>query len=194
MSGGDIIDHFTPLQIVQALVSARLNNTDATNGALGRTYELLDHREPWGLYSKLWLFSKYQSAKAIMELIESTVSMWITQEQLSRLVAGMFPRFIQTDYLKKYENIIARVGSRWAQDVLLFHQRLYNSTEGFTSVRPFVQARNNSQPNRLTHAKFLMLLTLLHNRTIAPNAVAQLRAQHQFALTDKFYATIVPPT
>jgi hypothetical protein len=193
LASGEIIDDLTKIQIVSALVSARLDSGVETEALLKSISDGFDRKKPWEFYAKMWLISKYGSADQIMELLETSATTWVTQEILSRTAAAMFPRIVARVHQKKFENIIARVGSRWAQDVLSFHQRLSTTTEGFTAVRKFVVAKNPSQPNQLTHAKFLMLLSLLHNKSIAPNAVTYLRNQHAYALTDKFYSKFIPP-
>jgi hypothetical protein len=192
LASGEIIDDHTTIEIAKTVVAARIG-ASATTSQLIEIITCLDHTKPWEFYAKLWILSKYGSCNDIMSLIESTVSIWVTQELFSRLTAGVFPRFIGSSLQGKFENIIMRVGSRWAQDVLSFHFKISRTTDGFRSVRKFVEAPNKSQPNLLTHAKFLMLLSLLHNKSIAPSAIAQLRARHAFALTDEFYAKIAPP-
>jgi hypothetical protein len=190
LSSGEITDESTEVQIANAIVSSRIQMTAETTGTLANIYAQIDHRKPWGFYSKLWLYSKYRSAKDIMDLIEAS-SLWVTQEVLARLVAGMFPRINGTAFQTKFENIIRRASSRGAQEVLDFHHKLSNTTQGFTSVRKFLMAPNPSLPNRLTHAKFLMLLSSLRNQSIPPVAISRLRNQHALALTDEFYANIV---
>jgi hypothetical protein len=191
---GYIVDHLAAIQFISSIVSARLEKDQKAVALINEITDLLDQRETWGFYAKAWLISKYGSPEDIMILIESTVSLWVAHELPSRVAAAMYPRFLSTPMLlKKFENIVSRDGSRWAQDVFSFHKGLSTTTLDYTAIKSFIRATNNSVPNQLTHSKFLMLLSLLHNESIAPTAVTDLRGAHSVALTDPFYAAIAPP-
>jgi hypothetical protein len=126
-----------------------------------------------------------------MGVIEKTVSRWVAHEQLSRLIGGMFPRFIATPHAAKFDAILRRAGNAWSSSVLEFHRQLATGTEGYVSIRKFVVAGNPSMPNHLTHSKFLVLLSLFKNRSIAPIAAANLKKVHAWALTDQYYSAMV---
>ena len=125
-----------------------------------------------------------------MSMIETTVSLWITQEHLSRLVAGTFPRFAKSPHRAKFEAIIQRAGNAWSIAVLQFHKELAAGTMGYTGIKNFILAKNTSQPNGISHSKFLMLLSLLGNADIAPTVVGNLKKVHATALSDGYYSTL----
>ncbi|WP_338691773.1 hypothetical protein V5279_36270 [Bradyrhizobium sp. 26S5] len=127
-----------------------------------------------------------------MSLVESTVSLWVTQEHLSRLVAGLYPRFVGSPLRIKFEAIVRRAGNAWSASVLQFHNDLSSGTVGYGAIKAFILAKNSSLPNAISHPKFLMLLSLLNNPDIAPTAVANLKKVHNWALTDEYYALSVP--
>jgi hypothetical protein len=81
-------------------------------------------------------------------LIEKTVSLWVTQEHLARLVAGVFPRFIGSPHRVKYEATIRRTGNPWSMGVLQIHLDLVSGTKGFTAIKNFVLAKNSSLPKQ----------------------------------------------
>lgn len=95
-------------------IATILNNLDQTSGR--------------GLYSRLWILSKYGSDVEVMALIESTVSLWVTQEHLSRLVAGLSSRFVGSPLRVKFEAIIRRAGNAWSASVLQFHNDLSSTS------------------------------------------------------------------
>lgn len=191
-SKGTLVDDAAKMDIAVAIVSARLEKCKFVNDHIAAILKYLDHTSSWGLYSKLWLLSKYGSDAEVMSLIESTVSLWVTQEHLSRLVARLYPRFVGSPLRVKFEAIIRRAGNAWSASVLQFHNELSSGTVGYTAIKAFVFAKNTSLPNTISHAKFLMLLSLLHNPDIAPTAVANLKTVHNWALTDEYYAHIAP--
>jgi hypothetical protein len=104
----------------------------------------------------------------------------------------MFSRFVGSPLQSKFEAILRKAGGFATSSVTQLHRELANTVAGFTAIRKFIVAHNTSLPNRISHAKFLMLLSLLRNAGIAPVAVTQLKTIHAVALTDPFYAHLVP--
>jgi hypothetical protein len=191
-TNGALVDDAAKMDIAVALVSARLEKNKFVDNQIKAIMAQLDHTSSWGLYSKLWLLSKYGSNIELMSLIESTVSRWVTQEHLCRLVAGLWPRFIGSPLQMKFEAIVRRAGNAWSASVLQFHSDLASGTVGYNAIKAFIFARNTSLPNTISHSKFLMLLSLLNNADIAPTAVANLRKVHAWALADDYYALLTP--
>ena len=189
---GIITDDAAIVDIAAAAVAARLPDTAAVRSHLDDIIAAMDAKSVWGFYARCWLLSKYKDAKTLMNLIETSVSLWVTHEHLSRLVAGMFPRMFGTSEEAKFEAIMRRTGNQWSLPVLDFHRNLTSGTNGYTSIKSFVLAPNSSLPNRLSHSKFLMLLSLLKNVDLAPYATAQLRASHARGLSDPFYVQQIP--
>ena len=180
------------MDIAVAIVSSRLEKTKFVDDQIATILKCLDDTSSWGLYTKIWLLSKYGSDAEVMKVIEKTVSLWVTQEHLSRLIAGMSPRFIGSPLRSKFEAIMRRAGNAWSASVVQFHNELSSGTIGYTAIKAFVFAKNASLPNSISHPKFLMLLSLLHNPDIVPTAVTNLKAVHNWALTDEYYAHLVP--
>lgn len=104
----------------------------------------------------------------------------------------MFPRFVGSPLRAKFAAILRRAGGFAAASVTQFYNELSDAVEGYTAIRKFIVAPNTSLPNRISHATFLMLVSLLHNTKIASTAAAQLKTIHAVALTDPFYADFVP--
>jgi hypothetical protein len=191
-SKGTLVDDAAKMDIAVAIVSARLEKSKFVDDQIATILKCLDHTSSWGLYTKIWLLSKYGSDAEVMALIEKTVSLWVTQEHLSRLVAGLSPRFVGSSLRIKFEAIIRRAGNAWSASVLQFHNELSSGTIGYTAIKAFVFAKNASLPNTISHPKFLMLLSLLRNPDLAPAAVGNLKAVHSWALTDEYYAHLAP--
>lgn len=187
-----LVDDASRMDVIVAIVAARLERNKEVDDQIGIIAGYLDESSSWGLYSKIWLLSKYGSSIELMKLIESTVSLWVTQEHLSRLVAGLWSRFVGSSLRTKFEAILRRAGNAWSNSVLQFHMELSSGTVGYTAVKNFIQAPNPSLPNLISHAKFLMLLSILHNLDLVPTAVTHLKKVHQWALADEYYELIVP--
>lgn len=187
MVSGHIVDDAAIIDIATSVVNAKLPANLQSDLLVNDIINQCDPTRIWGFYARAWLLSKYGTASALMQLIEKSTSLWVTEEYLSRLVGGLFPRFLGTSHEGKFIAIVVRAGSTWATDVMEFHQRLATSIAGYTSVKSFVSARNPSLPNRISHSKLLMLHSLLANPTIAPTAVQSLRQTHRRALADPWY-------
>ena len=189
---GFLVDDQAPMDVAVALVAARLPNTAFVRSRIKQILHCMNPDSVWGLYGKIWIASKYSSTDELMVLIESKVSIWSNHERLSRLVAGVLPRFLGFSSLSKFQAILRQANNIGGLSVRQFHQDLSSTTSGYTSVGGFIRAPNKSLPNRITHAKFLMLLSALHNPTIAPTAANHLKIIHSVALSDEFYLPLIP--
>ena len=189
-SDGGLVDDAAKMDATVALVAARLPKTKFVTDMLFKITSSLNQKSSWDFYAKAWLLSKYGSDDELISLIETTVSLWVTQEHLSRLVAGLFSRFIASKHRAKFEAIVRRAGNSWSLTVLQFHLELTAETKGYTAIRNFVLAKNTSLPNGISHSKFLILLSLLSNPDIAPIAVAHLKKVHLRALSDAYYSSL----
>jgi hypothetical protein len=191
LSEGGLIDDAAKVDIAVAMVSARLPKNPATQASIKSILDQLEETTTWSLYAKIWVLSRYGSIDELMSVVEKNVSRWVAHEQLSRLVGGLFPRFIGSPLAGKFDAILRRAGNNWSSSVVEFHRQLISGTEGYVSIRKFVVAGNPSMPNRLTHSKFLVLLSLFKNPSIAPTAAAYLKKVHSWALTDHYYSPMV---
>ncbi|WEJ09300.1 RNA-directed DNA polymerase [Sinorhizobium sp. M103] len=192
VSDDHLVDDIGPIQICNALVTARLQDQATTDGHIKTIATGLPLKTPLGFNGAAWLLSKYGSADDLISLIEGNVSVWRTKETVSRTVGGLFPRFFGTNQLAKYENIILRSGSKPAQQVLSFHKELSSTQVGFSAVKPFIMAPNPSLPNRISHAKLLMVASALQNESVPVQARLQLWEKHAIAFEDPYYAKNTP--
>lgn len=183
----EIIDDAALINMATSIVEARLPADQSTRETIEAIIAGLDTTTKWGLYAALWILSKYGSESELMRLVESSTSIWTTDECLSRLVAGLHPIMNGSTHFGKFCALLSRSNNRWCQSIIDFHQGLASTTKGYTAIRGFIQARNPSLPNQISHSKFLMLLSLAKNLSIAPTAIRTLREKHAFALEDSHY-------
>ena len=174
-----------------ALVTARLPRNARTQGIIGEICDALSAIRPWSFYARTWILTKYGTASDLMKLIESSVTLWVTEAQTSRLVGGLYPRFLGTREFAKYRALVNRVGNQWCREVFEFHDSLSQDRAGFMAVRPFIAAPNPSLPNEISHPKFLMFRSIFKNPHAA-TALNSLKTIHAHALTDDYYKMMVP--
>ena len=189
---GFLVDDQARMDVAVALVAARLPDTSYVRLHIKQILLCMNPNAIWGLYGQIWIASKYSPADELMILIESKVSIWSNHERLSRLVAGVLPRFLGLPSISKFRAILQHANGIGGLSVRQFHEDLSSTITGYTSVGGFIRAPNKSLPNRISHSKFLMLLSALHNATIAPTAVTHLKTIHSVALSDDFYQNLIP--
>ena len=190
LNEGHLVDDTAPMEIATAVVAARLPDNSYVRGHVTQIMIGVTSSSIWSVYAQIWIASKYCSDQELMEIVEFKVSQWSTHEQLSRLIAGLFPRFANSLLLSKFRSIVRRSGALGALSVLQFHEDLSTTIDGYTSVAKFIRALNPSLPNRISHSKFLMLISLLQNPAIAPIAATELKGRHSVALSDQFYKSL----
>jgi hypothetical protein len=191
MSSGEVVDHNAIILIANAIVDARLPRTKYVYDQLGKICKNLDRNDIWGFYAMMWIYSKYGSSNTIIALIEKTVPLWSTHENLSRLVAGTYSRFIDRPQFTKFKNILLKVGSRWALDVFEFHEELHTTSYRVKSVEKFILALNPTMPNKITHAKFMMALSIRKNALVPASLIKKLSDTHSEAFGDPNYAPLL---
>jgi hypothetical protein len=136
----EIVDDATLIHVAAALVDARLPRNARTLSLVSEICAGLSSAEPWSFYAKAWILSKYGTASDLMKLIESSVSLWVTEAQTSRLVGGLYPRFLGTREFTKYRSLITRSGNQWCREVFNFlrvSRRKPNGLHGCAVIHKF---------------------------------------------------------
>lgn len=183
---GHVVDDLAPIGIAVALVSTRLPSSLKTDFLIQELSHSLNMKRKWSLYACFWIASKYGTPEYLMDLIERTTSVWVVDDYLSRVVGGLYPRFIGHVLMTKFRNIIRRESAS-AQAVVDFHHALEMVPKQYSFVKKFISARHPSYPNLITHSKFLMLVSLLKGGANGPKIGDELRFIHAHALSDPFY-------
>ncbi|MCK1308486.1 hypothetical protein [Bradyrhizobium sp. 45] len=154
LQDGHLVDDASLVEIASAIVAARLPDNSWVRGHIKQTLSGLGSSSIWSLYAQIWLASKYSSNDELMAIIDTKASMWGSNEHLTRLVAGMFSRFVGSPLQSKFEAILRKAGGFATSSVTQLHRELANTVAGFTAIRKFIVAHNTSLPNRISHASF----------------------------------------
>ena len=190
VSSSHIVDDITFINLAIAISSARLPANLKTELSIRELCGNIDPKTKWGYYANLWILSKYGSNDELFSIVDKGENNWSTSEQLSRTVASLYPRFVDLPQKAPFEGMLRR-SNFWVRSALEFEISLTTTVSGLTAIKPFVTAPNPSLPNRITHSKFLMVLGLLKNPSIAPTAAKALQSVHSYALSDGFYQLLV---
>ena len=182
------VDDAFKMNLVKSIVAARLPASTRTLDLIERLLRCMDLENAWDFYASLWLSSKYMPEQRIWRLIEQNVATWSTSSTLTRLVAGMYPHFRGSQtYITKLNALINRTGQLNGFGVLDLHNSLCSGNVGYNALEGFLTASNKSLPNKLSHAKFLLLLSALSNTELRDVHRRRLMNIHSHAFSDPFY-------
>ncbi|MBB3442110.1 RNA-directed DNA polymerase [Rhizobium sp. BK379] len=149
-----------------------------------------DQESYFGLYSKLWLQSKYGTMSELLATLRSTQNVWVPHERLGRLAGSFFPLFRGTAEEAPFKTLLSSTLNAGVREAYKFHDNLSSDLQTFNAMFQALEKPNPSRGTGITHAKFLCLLSAMRN-TAAPAArVATLRANHSLAFQDSYYKAI----
>ncbi len=191
LSGPKAVDEVSIVVGVNALVAAHATDSfevfiqSATLGgqlAKGSFFQL---------YAAIWLASKYWHAESLFALLAASKADWKDDYWLGRLVGGMHPIFLNTTQINAFEDLVYLSGNHDALSVMKFHQRLSTDVTAEVVLRKYVRATNHTRPLKITHSKFLVMLSILANPHLKAVVRQDYLKRHAVALRDPFYAALV---
>jgi hypothetical protein len=138
----------------------------------------------------LWLISRFGSVHDLKSEIDQTNLVWSRHPFLCRTVAGFYGLFLLTPHFIAFEKFVRRWGGSAAAGVLDFHESVFTEPGAFKAARTFVSKENPSLPTHITHAKSLLLASMLWNDKIKKIDRAKLLAAHPIMMTDNYYFPI----
>jgi hypothetical protein len=144
----------------------------------------------YGLYSKLWLQSKYGSSKDLFQTMVDTERSWVPHERLGRLVASFLPVFYNTAEEVDFRSLLNRTLNSGVREAYKFHINLSQDAGTFKDMFMALKAPNMSRGTGTTHAKFLCLLSALRNPVVPAAQIAVLKAKNALAFKDAYYKRI----
>ena len=149
-----------------------------------------DPQSFFGLYSKLWLQSKYGTTAQLFATLKDTREIWSPHERLGRLAASFVPLFRGSQEEAQLKIIFADTLNSGVRETYKFHINLAKDLSTFRAMFDALKAPNPSRGTGITHAKFLCLLSALRNPAASPAQIAILRNNHSRAFQDAYYKAI----
>jgi hypothetical protein len=183
------VDDFSWICFAATLVSARLPRAAYVVDGISKIFRADEKLDFFQLYSKLWILSKYGNADDLLGLLRTNFDVWAADETLGRLVGGLSPIFAQDGMYASFETLLDSAQNKAANDLANFHRMMRNEPAKYASVKHYLIQENPSLPNRIRHAKFLMLLSVLQGYSISEEERELLFKKHHRAFGDGFYAT-----
>jgi len=186
---GMLIDDASKVEMANILVET-LVTTRRCHDAIEKIISCADINEYYGVYTKLWLQSKYSTTSQLLQTLENSKFIWAPHERLGRLAASFAPIFFQSNEEGAYRKLIASTMNAGVHQVYRFHSKLMNDASTFKDMFDSLQAVSPSRGTGITHAKFLCLLSALKNSNAPPSKRLKLRNNHSTAFSDAYYKRI----
>lgn len=149
-----------------------------------------DQTQYYGLYSKLWLQSKYESPAEILKTLLTSESLWVPHERLGRLAASFLPIFRNSPEESSFRSLLNRTLNTGVRQAYKFHIGLSEDGEMFRDMFIALKAPNPTRGTGITHAKFLCLLSALTNGAAPAAQLATLQQSNGLAFKDTYYRGI----
>ncbi len=144
----------------------------------------------FGLYSKLWLQSKYGTTGQLFTTLRDAKAIWSPHERLGRLAASFLPLFRGAPEETHFKSLLGDTLNPGVRETWKFHLNLAEGLPTFKAMFDALKAPNPSRGTGITHAKFLCFLAALNN-TAAPAAqISTLKKNHARAFDDAYYKSI----
>jgi hypothetical protein len=156
--------------------------------------EIIDHydaNEFYGFYQKVWLQSKYQNVKDLLNTFETYKDTWIAHERLGRIVGAMRPLFFEKVDLEHFTDLVSQSRNFGAAQTYRFQGAISLDKTTYERTYPFIRATNESRGTRITHSKFLCLLSALRNKVVSTKQKDSLLLAHQRAFEDRYYRPLI---
>ncbi|SCD24002.1 RNA-directed DNA polymerase [Brucella inopinata] len=149
-----------------------------------------DPQSYFGLYSRLWLLSKYGTPAQILTTLRDARNIWSPHERLGRLAASFMPLFHGSPEETPLKRLLGDTLNSGVRDTYKFHMKLATDLPTFKAMFDALKAPNPSRGTGITHAKFLCLLSALKNPAAPVAQITTLRANHSRAFEDAYYKEI----
>lgn len=186
---GEAIDDMSYILSSNALVQSHFRRS-MPNQLFSRLRYAFSDSRPSLLYANMHLVSRFDSYSLLWVEIKSTVSVWSRSKFNCRQVAGFSPLFFGTPHWDEFCNLVRRWGGDEGISVFDFHTRLREKPSAVKAVKAFIDAPNPSSGTAITHAKALMLLSVVQNDSLSKLYRAQMVGKHSTMMSDAHYQPV----
>jgi hypothetical protein len=192
VDSGSVVDDATLVDIAKCLVDMRVTHSAVNQAAIKGVSAVLSDKGYFGAYSCLWVLSKYGEPHDIYRHVRDRCLAWKNDWAMARLIGGTCPRLWGTVYHNHTFSLLAKNSIDEALGLFEFHRVLRTDAKQNKNVIDVVAAPNLSSPCKISHSKFLVLLSLSRNSAIPAGVISKLKKRHSFKVLDGFYAKSLP--
>jgi hypothetical protein len=188
-NSGWLIDDAAMVDIANHLVETKVEHRHGRDRHIASIIASLQKDDYYGFYCLLWLQSKYGTLLDLMETIQNYRTTWLPHERLGRLVGALRPLFHGSDLEPRYSDEIFGSMNSGARETFKFQGRLSEKQEVFRALFPTLKNPNPSRGTKITHPKFLCLMSALLNPHVEEPLKDKLWAKNSAAFEDIYYRT-----
>lgn len=181
------VDDVSWLEFAKA-ISARIPSEEYVHDELGKLFLFDSQTDFFEFYAKIWTLSKYGQADHLLVALKNSINLWSNDEVLGRLVGGLTPIFYQDGLSDEFISLLHGSANKAAIEIFQFHRALMQDSATYKAVRAYLREQNPSLPSKISHPKFLMLLSVLQGHTISDAEHQTLIKIHHTAFLDGFYS------
>lgn len=188
-SSGLLIDDAAMVDMANHLVET-LVKTMNCHEQIQNIIDSNDSESYYGIYSKLWLQSKYGTTSELLETLLRTERFWVPHERLGRLVGSFLPLFYKSPEEEMFRELLFRTLNAGVRETYKFHINLSQDSKTFRLMFDALRAPNPSRGTGITHAKFLCLLSALCNERASLSSISTLIIKNNKVFEDTYYKRI----
>lgn len=186
---GLVCDDYFRMVLAKRLVEAKIHYDGTEVASLKGILDVFPLDEMAPAYGALWLLSRYGLPTTLFSAITRCERIWMNDETLSRLVAGLWPRLAEDKTLApKAANYLRNRLLPKGQSLLEFHLDIATVSTGYSRFKSILHAKNDSLPLKCGHDKFLMIQSVLRSTSAPTGDKAKLEKIHTQILTEPSYA------
>ncbi len=191
IGSGLVVDDASALLFAYAVVEMRIPKKAKARKILAKTALELCKNSRAGawIYAGLWILSKFGTERQIWDAICATYRVWQPDYRLGRVVGGL-----ESVLVKQNENLRELIRSSrnlGAAEVIEFFDAIRLDPKKANAIWSYIAAINPSYPLRITHAKWIVVLSVLRSSVVPLTQRQKLRNIHWSALSDHHYAVKV---
>lgn len=186
LRSGEAVDDMVFVLSLNAMAHTRFGRK-FTNVQFSALRSALKGNQASMLYSRLLLVSRFDTFSLLWSEIQATSSVWSRHKFLSRQVAGFSPLFVNTSMWEEYATLVRRWSGDEGMSVFEFHERLRNDPPTVKGILAFLKAVNPTSGTETTHAKAMMMLSVIQNDNLTKLLRAQLVGCHPTMMSDAYY-------
>lgn len=186
---GLVCDDYFRMMLSKRLVEAKIHYDGTETTSLEEVLAVYSLDEMAPAYGALWLLSRFGTPNRLFSAIGRCERIWMNDETLSRLVAGMWPRLSEDKSLApKAANYLRNRLLPKGQSLLEFHMDIAATGAGYSRFKSILRATNDSLPLKCGQEKLLVIKSVLSSSAIASADKAKLEKTHTRILVEPSYA------
>jgi hypothetical protein len=189
LRSGEAVDDVSKVLIATSVVNITAAKS-LSPADLDFLIDSFERQQPFELFCRLWLISRFKSPTELKSEIDATNLIWSRHHFLSRTVSGFSGLFRTTAHLPSYEAFSRKWGGPEAATLLDFHDLISAPGGVYGGVKVFIEAKNTTLPNKISHSKSLILASMLCNGAIPKLERAKVLGLHSAMMKDKYYNVI----